>query len=217
MKTIEIGKRFGRLLIVSENSKRSKSRQIRYDCLCDCGNEVTTTGTSLRNGTLSCGCIRVEMLVERVTIHGLSKHKLFTKWYSLRERCFNESTNRHERYGGRGIGVCKEWMEGFMPFYNWAISNGWKPGLTIDRKDNDKGYSPENCHFVTFAENNRNMSTSQVWIVYGEEFASASLAGKAFGVCGATISRWCKGYVTVFGNFSPARMGCYARVKYDNS
>ena len=82
--------------------------------------------------------------------------KLYRVWDAMKDRCYRESHKVYRRYGGRGILVCDEWKTDFIVFKNWALENGYKASLTIDRIDNDKGYFPSNCHFVSQAENCRN-------------------------------------------------------------
>ena len=213
-KLILAGQKFGRLTVVGENPQRTKSREKRYNCMCSCGKKVTVTGTALRNGTSSCGCIRIELLVKRVTKHRLSKHPLFHLWSGIHARCYSPKATRYSSYGGKGIIVCEDWLNAFLPFYDWACTHGWKPGLTIDRKDNNGNYTPSNCRFITRAENNLNLSTSCWWIVKDLEFESLRQAGKYFKVSSATIIRWCRGYITTSNNFSPRQKGCYAIKKY---
>lgn len=90
---------------------------------------------------------------------GLSGTKLYASWANMKARCYDPKTNRFECYGGRGIGVCDEWME-FRPFFDWAIANGYKLGLSIDRIDNDRGYSPDNCRWVTRKAQQKNKRNS---------------------------------------------------------
>jgi len=96
----------------------------------------------------SCGC---------KTFHGDRKTRLYTVWVNMRQRCTNSNLERYRRYGGRGITVCAEWMF-FINFRKWALENGYKDDLTIDRRNNDKGYYSDNCRFISKAENNRNTS-----------------------------------------------------------
>ena len=70
-------------------------------------------------------------------------------------RCYNENNPFYKNYGGRGITVCDEWKKSLQSFYDWAINNGWIKGLSIDRKDNNNNYCPENCHWITVSENSR--------------------------------------------------------------
>jgi hypothetical protein len=82
---------------------------------------------------------------------------LYEIWYSMKKRCYNSKAINYERYGGRGITICDEWLHNFHSFAKWSICNGYEKGLQLDRIDNDKGYSPENCKFSTAKEqaNNR--------------------------------------------------------------
>jgi hypothetical protein len=80
--------------------------------------------------------------------HGLTKHKLYQVRKNMIGRCYTKSYKPYPKYGGRGIKVCKEWKDSMKSFYDWAISAGYKEGLSIDRIDNDKGYYPENCRFT---------------------------------------------------------------------
>lgn len=87
--------------------------------------------------------------------HGLSGTRLYRIWCGMRQRCYDQNSPNYKNYGGRGITVCDEWQE-FEPFAAWALMHGYSIDLQIDRIDNDKGYSPENCRFVTPLENNHN-------------------------------------------------------------
>lgn len=84
--------------------------------------------------------------------HGLYRHPLYLVWGSMRQRCYNTNSVVYSYYGARGIIISPRWIE-FLPFYSWAIKNNWEKGLDLDRIDNDRGYGPDNCHFVTRSVN----------------------------------------------------------------
>ena len=88
--------------------------------------------------------------------HGFSGMKLHDVWRTMIKRCENSNHIGYKYYGGRGIMVCSEWRKDFIPFYNWAIANGYEKGLTIDRINNNGNYEPNNCRFVTYKVQNRN-------------------------------------------------------------
>ena len=93
------------------------------------------------------------------TKHNLSSNKLYTVFKDMHKRCEYEKDYKYPNYGGRGIKVCEEWadtVEGLKAFVEWANNNGYKEGLQLDRFDNDKGYSPENCRWITLSQNNFN-------------------------------------------------------------
>ena len=85
---------------------------------------------------------------------GLSHHPLYSTWQCMKKRCYYKKDSRYSIYGGKGITVCDEWMD-FPTFYDWAISHGWEPGLTIDRIDHNGNYEPSNCRFLTRSDNSR--------------------------------------------------------------
>jgi len=154
------GRKFNLLTVVMQTGDyiNPKGRHFaRWLCRCECGNEVSVNGGDIvSNHTKSCGCRKVAQLTKRATTHGLSKHPLYSIWMGMKKRCYNSNTIHYRDYGGRGIVVCSEWLNNPKIFIKWGIENGYKAELQIDRRDNDKGYSPENCRFVTSLVNNLN-------------------------------------------------------------
>ena len=146
------GKRFGRL--IAERISGKKNGAYVWECSCDCGNLTHVIGSKLTNGhTRSCGCIRKEEVKRRSYSHGLSKTRLYRIWGNMISRCSNPHTDNYKFYGGKGGSVCEEWLHSFQYFYDWAVENGYKDGLTIDRIDSDGNYCPQNCRWITQSEN----------------------------------------------------------------
>ena len=132
---------------LTENSKQKKRIGL-YSC--KCGNIVKKQIANVKNNTTkSCGC-------EKFIIHGMAKTKIYKVWDSMRQRCTNPKSSHYAGYGAMGITVCDEWLKDFVPFYSWALENGFKEGLSIDRIDNSKGYNPDNCRWTTPLVQSRN-------------------------------------------------------------
>lgn len=138
-----IGQRFGKLVVLKDSGERS-SGAIKWLCQCDCGNTCTPVSKRLKNGlTVSCGCHRKTC---RIT-HGESNSRLYEVWASMKKRVLNPNSERYVNYGGRGIEICKEWME-YEPFSEWAKNNGYADNLSLDRVNVDGNYEPSNCRWV---------------------------------------------------------------------
>jgi hypothetical protein len=147
-KEINPGMMFGYYKILEETDRKNSNRMFKVQCIC--GNKrIVVLDNLLRGKAKSCGCKREK--------HGLSRHPLYSTWDHLRQRCMNPHNEKYPLYGGRGIKVCNEWMTDFKSFYSWAISHGYKRGLSIDRENNDGDYTPDNCRFTTvkIQQNNR--------------------------------------------------------------
>lgn len=142
------GQRFGRLVVI-ERADNSADGRARWLCRCDCGQSKTVLGEHLKKGrTKSCGCAKSESSSKRFKKHGGRNSKLYRIWSNMKDRCNNPDCKVYSDYGGRGIKVCKEWIDDFSAFQKWALANGYKEGLTIDRKNNDKGYSLDNYRWT---------------------------------------------------------------------
>ncbi len=150
------GKRFGRLTVIKELPKRGDSPVVRWLCRCDCGESKDVGRVSLmQGGTKSCGCIRKEVIAERSFKHGLCKHHLYIVHKNMMSRCNYKGDKDYPNYGGRGIKVCKEWVEDFINFYK-DMEGSYQKGLTLDRIDNELGYFKDNCRWATPKQQARN-------------------------------------------------------------
>ena len=152
------GRVIGRLLVIEECGRDAHGEAL-WRCRCECGNEIVVLGSNLRNEhTTSCGCYNRERLAEANTTHGMCKTRLYSVWKSMLKRAGvykGASEEVKHNYQDRGITVCDEWLV-FENFRDWALSHGYKEGLQIDRVNNDAGYCPENCRWVTPKENTNN-------------------------------------------------------------
>lgn len=171
------GERYGRLTVVeeSESTKDCYGRRVRMvKCKCDCGNSCIVPFKDLRYGnSKSCGCLAKEVRLKNSTTHGLAnRHPLYGVWKGIKSRCLITTSEAYKDYGGRGITICKEWRDNFKVFFDWCVSHGWHKGLSIDRIDNNKGYSPDNCRFADVFMQARNKRNNHEVIYKGEKWHS---------------------------------------------
>jgi hypothetical protein len=182
------GQKFNRLLVVDIHDK-NKSGTYRYACKCDCGKDTIVESSKLRNGwTKSCGCLQKETVSKRALKHSLCNHKLYYVLACMKDRCSNPNNARYKNYGNRGISVCEEWKNDFKCFYDWAMVNGYKEGLHIDRINNNGNYEPSNCRFISFKENMNN-TTRNVWIEINGVKKTAAQWGEEANINGITIAQ----------------------------
>ena len=142
--------------------------KLRYDkhywkCACDCGNHIILSSSNVVKGPVSCGCYRAEKLLENRFDgykHGLHKHRLYSIYHTMLQRCTNPKATRYECYGGKGIKICEEWST-FINFYNWAVDNGYDDGLSIERIESNDDYRPGNCEWITLSENTKRCNATK--------------------------------------------------------
>ncbi len=152
------GARFGRLTVVScaqRRKNKDESRDTVWLCRCDCGNEKAIDRGNLKNGsTNSCGCIR--------DVQGgkTRAHPLWKRWSAMISRCSNPRDKDFKNYGARGITVCERWRH--FPNYLEDMEASYRPGTSIDRINNDRGYSPDNCRWVDVITQNKNRRTNRI-------------------------------------------------------
>lgn len=196
-----IGKKFGKLFVEKWEGKNKHNQKI-YLCKCECGKSVTVSGISLRSGhTKSCGCNLIAYYKSGARKrHESTRTKLYRIWASMKQRCTNSSSNNYARYGKRGIKVCDEWMNSFECFRDWALQNGYKQGLSIDRINNDGNYCPSNCRWATAKEQCNNTSRT-VKIEFDGETKSISEWAETLGVHPTTMRSYVRAHNKTYQDY----------------
>ncbi len=181
-----IGARFGRLVVAEAfQSRRANGKnRAKVRCVCDCGNEKTTDWNHIVDGCCrSCGCLNSELSAARKRTHGKSGTPESTVWHCMRQRCSDRNHPAFKDYGGRGILVCERWND-FAAFLT-DMGTRPSPSHTIERVDNDRGYSPDNCVWLPRHLQSRNRRCS----VRVEYRGDRMLAIDALAIAGTNISR----------------------------
>jgi len=148
------------LTVVGLAERGKSDREWKLHCRCTCGRYTDITPSQFNRGIVkSCGCLRKKSSYWDSDTD--CKSPLYEVWKQMMYRCYNPKHKHYQRYGGRGIFVCDEWKE-LKSFEAWSNANGYQKGLTIDRINNNGGYCPENCRWVSMETQNKNRSSNIV-------------------------------------------------------
>lgn len=191
------GLRFGRLTVLNraDDKVRPNGKRVpAWNCACDCGNLRIAEGSYLRRGTAeSCGCLVVEKRFKHGHAGGKNRKMSpeYRTWHRMKKRCLDADHPDFEYYGGRGITVCDRWLEpDGQGFINFLEDMGERPeGLTLERKNNELGYLPENCVWTTRYAQSRNRRVTR-WVEFqGRRLCLRDWAIR-YGVNPATPYKW---------------------------
>lgn len=169
-KSIDItGQRFGKLTVLRFD-KTDKRGEKFWMCQCDCGNLTSVSSYKLRTGyTKSCGCLQQEHRKKGFhKKHGMADTRLYVIWQNMKHRCNDPNNIMYQHYGGRGIMVCKEWLDGFEHFMRWAQSTGYREGLSLERINVNGNYEPHNCKWITKTQQYLNRTDSHYLTAFGK-------------------------------------------------
>lgn len=168
------GQRYGKLTVI-KRSGSNKHRFATWLCRCDCSREIIVSTNSLNTKHyVTCG----RCICERTS----SGDKKVESWQSIyrgmKDRCYNKKSKDYQKYGGRGISICEEWLRSIQAFKEWSENSGYARGLTIDRINNDGNYCPENCRWATPSVQANNKSTNHIMIIDGVKMNVTECANK---------------------------------------
>ena len=175
---IKEGARIGRLILLERVDKKDKNgfNRICYRCQCDCGNVPIIKKSSLAHGrTYSCGCLKAERAKTNHKTHGMTRTRTYRIYHAMMQRCYDKTQRAYPQYGGSGIEMCERWRGSFENFLE-DMGECPSPRHSIDRIDNDKGYSPDNCRWATTSQQARNKRNTVLIKYCGEERPLADVA-----------------------------------------
>lgn len=207
------GIRFGRLTVL-ELSENHPTMGTKWTCKCDCGTIKDVWAKHLRSGaTKSCGCLSVDVSIQQsitggsavIRKHGMAGTPEFHAWAAMKSRCLNKNSKNYKHYGARGIAVCQRWLDSFN---NFLSDMGPRPSdkKSVDRIDNNKGYSPDNCRWADCLQQSRNRSCS-VFLTHNGEKKSIEEWASITGIRRPTIwSRLSRGYSDSMALTKPLRV-----------
>ena len=184
------------------------------EVLCICGTTRFVRREYLRNGnSKSCGCKKRELVSAAMVRHGhsgqgRSASPTYNSWRAMIVRCTKPNHHAYKNYGGRGITICDRWLV----FDNFLEDMGERPAETVlDRTDNEGGYTPDNCKWVTRKQSGENTRVAKKWFILGNVYPSARAAAEAIGVTKQTIIRWCSGYNHRTKTYDKPKFNCYRK------
>lgn len=169
-----IGKKFGRLLVLPNH--KSVNGEIQWECECECGNKIWVTKGKLNSGnTRSCGCLQKDIFKKNRHKNGTIQHggtleypRLYNIWSAMKARCNNPNNHAYKYYGGKGVKVDDKWNKNFVYFRDWALENGYRDDLTIDRIDVNGNYEPSNCRWTNYETQANNKSNNKMITYQGK-------------------------------------------------
>ena len=171
-----LGQRFGRWTVVERDRSKPADRKgtnAWWICACDCGTTRPVNPYSLTSGkSQSCGCLHKEKVTGVVSsnrTHGETRSRLYSVWAGMKARCSDKNLTSYANYGGRGINVCESWNNKYESFRDWAKQNGYAENLTLERKDVNGNYCPENCCFIPLSDQGKNKRNTVIVKAWGEE------------------------------------------------
>lgn len=184
-----VGEVFGRLTVLQMDLSLAGRGCVYWECLCECGNKISVPTGRLKSGkTRSCKCLSKDTTGARFFKHGMTKTKEHRAWHDMKDRCLSLKNKKYPRYGGRGIKVCDRWLDSEHGFENFLADMGPcpGPGYSIERKDNDGDYCPENCVWATRLEQANNTRTNCFLEFNGKTQTIAQWA-REFGIKTSTL------------------------------
>ena len=168
------GRKFGEWTVIKRGSKTSSGNQ-NWICKCLCGRKFEVRGYTLKSGAST----KCKHCVVPYSKTKYTKDPIKIVWRGMKQRCYNENHQAFNHYGGRGIEICSEWLEEPSIFYNWAYVNGYGEGMSIERINNNEGYSPGNCKFIPMSGQSMHRRTNNYIEINNET---------------KTLGEWCKEY-----------------------
>lgn len=183
-----IGKKYGKLTVIKDSLKRCKSKNVIWECLCECGKKLFFTQYQLNTLNKNYGCYDCRPKNKRSMTHNMSKTSEFHTWKGMLQRCNNQNDKNYHNYGGRGIKVCDRWLNSFENFFS---DMGKKPSRkhSVDRyPNNDGNYEPSNCRWATNPEQCRNKRTNVYLECNGINLIVADWATR-WNICPGSISK----------------------------